>query len=246
MTIKEFNNFKIKNVQQNIAVTAWVLSAIFLFPMILPFYEDNPISGAWALSFISLFLMVSAIVTAVIFRSRSKKMNELLNGNKLISSWKMNTEMREKFLDETSSAQKNKSKMLIRIVGIFFLVFTILFLLFLDADERLLFFLIMFSVFLMIFFASGFFPWLYRYKNLKGDGIVLIGSKYIYINGNFHNWDFPMSGLEKLKAIDEPFRGILLKYYFTDRTGPNSFELKIPVPEDIDTDLLVFRIKNKT
>lgn len=171
-------------------------------------------------------------------------MDSLLNTEKLIKSWKMDREMLRLFVNETSLSQKNKSKFLIWIVGAFFLFFTIFFLIILDPDDRLGFFLIMGSIFLIIFFASKIFPWIYQYKNNRGDGFVLIGSKYIYINGYFHNWDFPMSGLEKLKAIDNPYRGIQLKYYYTDRTGPNSFELKIPVPENIDVDELILRIRN--
>lgn len=237
---------KIKNKAKITARTSWFLAVFFMLPLILPFYENNFLSGAWALSFISLFLIISASVTAVIFQSRANKMKKLLNREKLIESWQMNRETLRSYVDETSSTQKNKSKMLIKIIGIFFLVFTVFFMIILDSEDRLGFFLIMFSVFILIFSASKFFPWLYHYKNVRGDGYVLIGSKYIYINGYFHNWDFPMSGLEKLKAIEVPFRGIQLIYHYTDRTGPNSFELKIPVPENIDLKELIRKIETSS
>ncbi len=88
-------------------------------------------------------------------------------------------------------------------------------------------------------------PAFYRNKNLKGDGVIMIGQKFAYINGFFHNWDFPLSGIQKVKIIDKPFHGLYIKYYYFDRTLKNTEELNIPAPPDIDLEHVVSLLKVK-
>ena len=96
----------------------------------------------------------------------------------------------------------------------------------------------MFFIMLLLIAAIGAFafgmPNYYKSKNTLGDGHVLIGRKFAYINGYFHNWDFPLSGIKKAIIIHEPFYGIYIKYYYTDRTFTNTEELNIPAPQNID------------
>jgi hypothetical protein len=80
-------------------------------------------------------------------------------------------------------------------IVILFGLISLPFIFFLEGGEMLYFLLIMGSLILIVFGTSRFFPWYYRRHNLKGDRQVLIGSKYAYVNGYFHNWDFPLSGL---------------------------------------------------
>ena len=96
---------------------------------------------------------------------------------------------------------------------------------------------------LIALFAFGM-PKYYRAKNAKGDGNVLIGKKYAYINGYFHNWDFPLSGIKKAHLIQQPFYGIHIKYYYTDRTFTNTEELNIPAPQNVDLQDIVSKLKN--
>ena len=80
-------------------------------------------------------------------------------------------------------------------------------------------------------------------KNSKADGHILIGAKYAYINGFFHNWDFLLSGLSSVKIITEPFYGINLAYYYTDRTFTHSEELLIPANTETNLEDLVGVLK---
>ena len=64
-----------------------------------------------------------------------------------------------------------------------------------------------------------------------------------YINGFFHNWDFLLSGLSKVKIIKKPFYGINLVYYYTDRTFKHSEELFIPANKNIDLNNLIVALE---
>jgi hypothetical protein len=123
-------------------------------------------------------------------------------------------------------------------------VITIPFLFFLEADEIGGFVLIMGSILVVVFATSKFFPVYYYRRNLKGDKQILIGEKFAYFNGYFHNWDYPLSGLSKVKAIKEPFHGIYLAYYFTDLTWRHVHEIKFPLPENFDPKPIVERLRS--
>jgi hypothetical protein len=82
-------------------------------------------------------------------------------------------------------------------------------------------------------------PFYYKYQNSKNDGNILIGAKFAYINGYFHNWDFPLSGIKKASIIDQPFYGLYIQYYYTDRTFTNTEELNIPAPKQLDLNIVL-------
>lgn len=129
------------------------------------------------------------------------------------------------------------------IIFMLFVVILIPFLFFLEGEEIWGFLLILGTVLLTIFLFSRIMPYYYYSRNVKGDGHVLIGSKYAYVNGYFHNWDFPLSGLKNLKVISQPFKGISLTYYYTDRTWRNEHTLNIPVEKETDIEALIICIR---
>lgn len=233
----------IKNKQKRISNTFWILAVIAAIILILTFTDGSPVYEAFALSFIAIFLVISFVVIALVFRNRAKKMRRLLDGGALIDKWTLDKQQLAEFVNTLYKERREKSKALIVVIGILFVIVTIPFLFILE-DEIGLFLLIIGSAFAIILFSSIFFPWYYKVRNLKGDGQVLIGAKYIYINGFFHNWDYPLSGLNKIKTIKKPFHGIHLSYYYTDRTLRHSHEIKIPVPEGFSTEDLISKIKN--
>lgn len=207
--------------------------------------ENNFLSGIWPVSFLGIFAGAASLVTIFILNKRAKKMDRLLSGERLIANWIMTDDEKKAFSDNLKVTSKGKNKIIMTVVTIFFVVITIPFLFFLERDEAGGFLLIMGSIWLIVLLFSGFMPEYYHYRNLGGDGQILIGSQYAYINGYFHNWDFPLSGIRSLKQIKEPFRGIMLKYYYTDRTWTNEHDLYIPVPDSINIDELISSIRKE-
>lgn len=234
---------KVKNKQLLISWIFWVSSIFFIFVMITPFIESNPLSGIWALAFLGFFLSISCAVIALIFRNRAKKMDKLLSGEKLLVHLELDKEMLQQYAETLRNESRAKNKAVMWVVGILFAVITIPFLFFLEKDEISGFLAIIGSVVLLIFVASRFFPVYYYRKNMKGDRQILIGEKYAYFNGFFHNWDYPLSGLTTAKTIKKPFRGIHLAYYYTDLTWKHIHEIKIPIPDDFDFNPVIQRLK---
>ncbi|MDX9727193.1 MAG: hypothetical protein RBT38_12465 [Bacteroidales bacterium] len=209
------------------------------------FSENNFLSGIWPVGFLGIFAGAASLVTIFILNKRAKKMDRLLSGEKLIARWIMTDDERKAFSDNLKVTSRGKNKIIMTLVTIFFVVITIPFLFFLERDEAGGFLLIMGSIWLIVLLFSRFMPEYYHFRNLGGDGQILIGSQYAYINGYFHNWDFPLSGIRSLKQIKEPFRGIMLKYYYTDRTWTNEHALYIPVPDSINIEELIGSIRKE-
>ena len=207
--------------------------------------ENNFLSGIWPVGFLGIFAGAASLVTIFILNKRAKKMDRLLSGEKLIARWIMTDDERKAFSDNLKVTSRGKNKIIMTLVTIFFVVITIPFLFFLERDEAGGFLLIMGSIWLIVLLFSRFMPEYYHFRNLGGDGQILIGSQYAYINGYFHNWDFPLSGIRSLKQIKEPFRGIMLKYYYTDRTWTNEHALYIPVPDSINIEELIGSIRKE-
>jgi hypothetical protein len=234
----------IKNKQRSTARNFGFLTLIAAIIMLLPFFDGNPFSGMWPLAFLGIFLTITFFVVSLVFRNRAGKMEKLKTGEKLLVHLELNSEMIEKYAETLWKDGKEKSKAIMWVIGILFLIVTLIFLFILESDERIGFLAIMGSILLFVFAASRFFPWYYYRRNLKGDGQILIGEKYAYFNGYFHNWDYPLSGLTKVKAIKKPFHGIYLSYYYTDRTWRHSHEIKFPLPQNFDPKPIVERLRS--
>lgn len=233
----------LKNRQKTTSRIFAGLTIIFIFLMLLPFFDSNFLSKNWAIAFLGIFLSISSVIIALIFKSRAKKMEKLLSGEKLLIRLKLEKKMQLQYAETLRKESKEKNKAVMGVVGILFLVITVPFLFFLEKEEITGFLLVVGAIVLLVFLASRFFPFYYYRKNRNGDGQVLIGEKYAYINGYFHNWDFPLSGLSKVKAIREPFYGIQLAYFYTDRTWKHFQEIKIPLPPDFNPDSIIQQLK---
>jgi hypothetical protein len=157
-------------------------------------------------------------------------MGKLLTGESLLVRWELDDQTLHHYVVTQKKGNDEKNKVIMGLITLLFGLISVLFLFFLERDERAVFLLIMGAMLLIVFIASRFFPWYYHRQNLKGDRQILIGEKYAYLNGYFHNWDFPLSGLSKISIIEEPFYGLHLTYYYTDKTLKHMHDLKIPAP----------------
>lgn len=239
--MKELQN--IKNKQKWIVSFFIILTLIFGMAAVLPFFSGNPLTGEWAAAFVGLFLFLLCLITALVFRSRARKMDRLLDGDTLLLRWELGGDLLTKFADYHRNKNKEKNSAVMWVVGGLMAVVTGLFLFWLEGEEKLIFAGIMAGVFLLVLLASRFFPRYYYRRHMKGDRQVLIGSKFAYINGYFHNWDYPLSKLHKAKVIDKPFYGLRLVYTYTDLTWKNTEDIVIPAPESVDLAELAGRLQ---
>jgi hypothetical protein len=234
----------IKNQQSSIANKSLLFGLIFLVLTYFTFSEGNPISGIWALGLLGIFGLITSLVVFFIFKSRSNKMKSLITGEKVIAAWQMNDELKNQYINHLYEHESAKNKGIFFLTSILIIVIFGIFILFIDEGKGAMAMVMLALIGLIGFFAFVM-PKYYKSKNAQADGKVLIGEKFAYINGFFHNWDFPLSGIRKVKIIEEPFHGLYLQYYYTDRTFTNTEELNIPVPQEIDLKEVVLKLNSQ-
>lgn len=230
------SSIKLKNKQTPIFYRSLFLAVLFLLLSLLAFLGIIEIQPA--ILFLSIFIGVSFLGIAIMFYSRSRKLAHLITGETLVASWILSQEEKQLYVNKLFNAKKQKNKAILLIVSAFVFVVFGVFLIFMEEGKLSMFMMSLMLMAIVAVFALGM-PYYYRYKNSRGDGIILIGKRYAYINGYFHNWDFPLSGIEKVKIIKQPFYGLLLEYYFYDRTLKHHERLEIPAKKNINLERII-------
>lgn len=233
-------DIQIQNNQSSITKKLWYAAAFFLLIIIIAFMEIVSIHPA--IVFLSFFFFLSAVVIGFMFRSREAKLQKLITGENLLAEWTLSDTQKKNYANYLFDHEISKNKIILLLIsGIAAVVFGI-FILVIDEGKLFMFLVFIGLVIFLSIFAFGM-PYYYKIKNSKADGHILIGAKYAYINGFFHNWDFLLSGLSRVQIITEPFYGINLAYYYTDRTFTHSEELYIPANEGTNLEELVDTLK---
>ena len=232
----------IKNRQLRTAKIAGLISLVAFIAMFLPFHSWNKLHGNYAVTFLSLFVCLSAAVVAYMFRSRSRKLDKLISGESQIAGWVLDETEKKMYADHLFAGKKTKNSALFITTSLLLALVFGVFIIFMSEGRLFMFLFLLGIVALIAGFAFGM-PYYYRYKNLKGDGNILIGRKYAYVNGFFHNWDFPLSGLDKVEIMNEPFRGLRLRYYYYTRTLRNEEVIEIPASQNTDMKTIIEKLK---
>ncbi len=232
----------VKNSQTLIVKRALYYALFFVFTMVVPPMVFEATGWVFALSFVSIAALLSALIVAWMYHLRAKKLESLIDESKLVARWRLDSEQKAQYAHYMFETQKAKNKILFSIMVVMFVLIFGIFIAMIEAEARMSMFLAMigFIAFLSLF-AFGM-PYYYRQSNLKADGEILIGTKFAYIDGQFHNWDFPLSGLKDARVIQTPFYALHLRYYYIDRTLRNSFELNIPANKDSDLQTIIDKL----
>jgi membrane protein YdbS with pleckstrin-like domain len=210
--------------------------------MILPFVDGSPLEGVWAVVMVSLFLMIVSVVVALVWRDRAGKLERLESGEELLAEWILDSEQKRRYIEHLYESSRAKNMVILTIMLFWIVLIFGGFVLFMDEGRWIMGGVAVGLIAVLTLFAYGM-PRYYRRSNLKSDGRIMIGVKYASINGYLHNWDYPLSGLSSIRIIQEPFYGIQLVYYYTDRTLRHTQELTIPANKDIDLNQLVKQLK---
>jgi len=233
----------IQNSQSKIVKRSRYAAFFFFILMFLPFQEWGPFTGFWAMAIISFFLVIVSIIIGYVFRTREKKLGTLISGENLLAHWELSPELQKTYVDALYKKEIQNNIGILLWVGIIAAVVFGLFILTIDEAQFTMVLVYIGLMVLMSIFAFAM-PVYYRYQNRRNDAQILIGAKYAYINGFFHNWDFPLSGIKKAAIMDKPFYGLQIDYYYTDRTFVNNESLKIPAPKDVDLEKLIDQLNN--
>ena len=223
----------LQNNQTSIVKKSWYAAGFFALIIVIAFMNLDVLPIHPAIVMISILFFVMAVIIGFMFRSREKKLQSLITGENLIASWTLNSAEKAKYVNFLFQNEKSKNISIFIITTVLIVIIFGAFIIFIDEGKAAMFFIMLGLIAFIALFAFGM-PFYYKSQNNANDGNILIGKNYAYINGYFHNWDFPLSGIRKAKVIEKPFYGLYIQYYYTDRTLTNTEELNIPAPEQLD------------
>ena len=242
-SLRDINRTIIKNNQSRVVRYSKYVAGFFTLLILIASMDLEAFPIHPALLMISIFAVVSALVTGYMFRLREKKLQTLITGESVLASWKLDPAQKANYVKLLHERETSKNKGLFWVIAILMIVIFGIFILVMDEGKGFMFIMLISILAVIALFAFGM-PGYYRRKNMKADGQVLIGERFAYINGFFHNWDFPLSGIKKVDIMDNPFYGLQIDYYYTDRTFVNNESLKIPAPKDVDLEKLIDLLNN--
>ncbi|NJL50346.1 MAG: hypothetical protein HC909_01125 [Blastochloris sp.] len=189
-----------------------------------------------AITFIAIFLAITAVVVSLLFRRFARVRRELMSGRGALARWRVGPELWRAFAGHAEADIRAGHKaILITILG--FNVVICAGLAALHPDDAIIFVWISVGI-----AAVGGFGWLVgRWSSTAQltyrDGVVIIGNRGMLVNGALHVWDYVGSRLDGIELIEtEQPRRLAVTYSFLTRAGRQYETVFAPVPDD-GTDL---------
>lgn len=185
-----------------------------------------------AITFIAIFLAITAAVVSLLFRRFLRVRSELVSGRGARARWQVGPQMWQAFAGHAGADVRTGHKAIL-ITILAWDVVICAGLAALNPDDAVIFFWIA-----LVIAAVGGFGWLLgRWSSAAQlayrDGEVIIGDRGMMVNGVLHVWDYVGSRLDgiELIATEQP-RRLAVSYSFITRAGRQYETVFAPVPDD--------------
>jgi hypothetical protein len=227
----EFSNdtFTMKNSQRRI-VNLWIiLLFVFIFLIFLPSIIGlDGMDGGFAISFISVFLVISSVIVILIYRSRAKQLDSILAGEGRIAVWKYSPEEWERFTAIDFEEEKKAKNFLFKLVSVICVIVGII--LWIVIQDVLIMFISLCII--PVVAIPAFLAPRMRYKKLKNsEGKALISEKGVIVGKMFHLWIKLGARLDQVVLVTDEQPPILeFHYSMPTRNGRQEEVARVPVP----------------
>lgn len=206
--------------------------------MVLPsLFGVDMMSLGYALGFFGLFLLISGLITALIFRARVRAMDRLLAGDKVLAHWTYQ-EFEGQQQVETEYKRLTERNRSLYLVMVFW--FVLIGGVFVVADyvrnEEVngLFIGLMLGCLLIVSIAAFLAPILWRRGASKASRQVIISRNGVVMNDALHSWKGPLerlAGVEYRQDPDGPALVFSIRYFSRIEPVTGSLEtVVVPVP----------------
>ncbi len=227
---------EIKN-PQRVTLVRWLFTDVFFIALGLHSYIIFDIN-----SFDGLFIMVSitVVLTSLFFiRTTMKNIKVLdaaINQKKMIVHWKYTNEEWWDYLSHEEDYRSDKATSMAILLSVITAIIFVPIILF-APEGKLFMFMVMLGLFGLYFFMGYVFPSILFYFKRKSVGEVILLEKGVLLNKEFHTWDFPLSKFNSAEFKEKPYNHIEIIYEFFDKTGPRSYTVNVPIPENNKNDV---------
>lgn len=219
---------------RNLLIVLCIFIVLFIFGIVGLSSSDNP-TNYYALLFVSFFVIVTCLVLIPLFMKRKRSYLSALNPSTQFATWTLDDELVKATANQKLTNDQERNKAFITIISFFFLLFTIIFAIIIDSDDRLMFIALMAGIYTIIIAFGLLIPkltYMTKYKNAKdvylGENAVIIGHELHIFKSTFETF--------KSAEYDADNRLLYIHYTSLTRTGQVPYTAQIPVPEsEIDT-----------
>lgn len=187
--------------------------------------------GGYALSFVSIWVAISAALIAWFFWRRAVQLDRLLGGQDVLAHWTYTQAEWQAFAGTEMKEKTSENWGLWFVMAVMCLGLGIIFWL-IDHEAGLYVFLAMVGMTLILAAAAFSFPRLRRQLRTGRMGEAWIGSAAVFFDGDFYPWNSWMMRLEKvvLRPAGESPACLEFHLYHLTRTSLQNQTLRIPVP----------------
>lgn len=221
----------LNNPQKTVAFSWLAVSGFALMMMGLPFAIDmDMMNGGFALIFISFFVMLMGIITSVIYFVRAKTLDKLLSGQELLAYWIYNPQEWQRYTEKEFEISKFEKVPLLILVSVISLIIGGIFAI-ADPEAGLVVFIVMLGLIALLSGIVFVVPRLRHKHNQNSLGYAYIGTKGLYLNGYFHNWNMLGASLDSVSIIMDEIPMLEILYSFPTRTGRQEETVRIPIPQ---------------
>lgn len=222
------------NPARRTSIVWWILAPVFFLITVVAFYSDIG-DAAFALAFLSLVMSITAVIVAVIYWSRARKLDSILAGEGLLAHWTYSPEEWRLYTEKEAQIEKSMKKRLFFTISAFAIIIGIIFWV-IDHESGIWVLAVMLGLIAIIGFVAWFTTWYDHRQNLKcRQGEVYISNDGIYLNKQLHLWNQLGARLGSVVYVDETPPSIVFVYYSPTRTGEEEREVRVPVPHGQET-----------
>ena len=210
-----------------------VAAVVFIILIIMASISMDGMSGGYAVSFTSFFLMLSAFAVAGLFFTRARAMDDILGGKNLLAHWVYPEDETRKSAEREFIDYKEANRALLFIVGGFLVIAMVLMIIF-GGEAGITTAGVLFVVLIIVSIVSVVAPRLERKRALNAPQDAYITDTGIIYEGGvypFHSFLMMMDGVSYEKETKK--HPPLLVFSFIQLVGLyilRPYAVSIPVP----------------
>jgi hypothetical protein len=193
--------------------------------------------GGFAISFISLFIALTALIVGFIFNGWASKVTKIQRGEGILAHWVYPPEFWAAYTAAEYREEKSEKKILFLIVTGFALFFGILFWL-LDEEAGFWVFIVMLGLIGLCGFAWQFSAWSnYQSNRAAGAKEVFITREAVFLNNKLVTWKTAFTRFDDVSFEENRRVPVLVFEYmqYSGRAGMQKYTTRVPVPPGQET-----------
>lgn len=223
---------EIVNRNSKTARSAWITALVFLLACFLPAFGGwDMMKGGYAMILLSGFACLAAVITALIYGSRSRQAEALLSGTGgFMAEWSIPPELWGEILQRQFEEEKSAKRILLGIVWFFCLTIGAGFILY-DPKPGLWVAAVLGLLMVVTGLAASLTPGARLRRLRRTEARVRLGRECVMLGDELHSWSLVGSWLQGADLEMEGDRHWLrVRYAFLTRAGVQEEQVLLPVP----------------